>query len=206
MVSRSRGTTLIELCLVFAMVGVIMTLVSLYFVRARHYASDTETYSTVQRQANLALRRLTDAFYKGSKEWDQYYGDSVIFLSSEALTPSEPDLEFDAMTGEIVWKKWVCFYHDPVSQQIIRAEQPLALPTSNLLTQPEPEVSPEYFRTESALTRRTVARDVKNFQVVGTGTSYEVTVTCEAFSPVPGKSEEEKRVEVTVTTEIFLLN
>ena len=206
MVRKQRAFTILEALLVMALVGSLLTLVAMYFSRARHYTSDTETYSHVQSEANLALRRLTDAFYKGTVEWDQYYGDSVIFLSSERLTPSEPELEFDTATGKIVWKKWVCFYYDAANQSIIRAEQPLDSPTSNLLTQPAPAVSPDYFRTEPSLKRKPIAQDVTSFIISGTGVSYDVTVTCQAKSPVPRKSEDDKIIEVSVSTEVFLLN
>jgi prepilin-type N-terminal cleavage/methylation domain-containing protein len=201
-----RGFSIIETVLVMSILSTLLMLVAFFFVRARHFTSDAETYSRVQRQANLSLRRITDDLTSASKTWHQYFGTSVVFLSTEPNNATDPRLEFDSATGKVLWKKWVCYYYDASQRSIIRSEIPLQTPVSDLTTKPLPNVDLVDFESAPAQKRRQIARDVKLFDVTGTGDSFIISVTCEATSPVPGRQQSDKMVEVTVTTEVNLLN
>ena len=203
---KHRGFTILETVLVMSILSGLMLLVTIFFSRARHYTSETETYSRVQRQANICIRKLADAFYSASRKYTQYYGNSVIFLSSDPVQSTDPRLEFDPLTGKIMWKKWMLFAHDAAKEEVYSEQVPLDSPTAELLNLPAPDVDLPYFASNALATRRIVARNVKDFNVQGTGVSFIVTVTCEDSAPVPGRTDNDKIVEVSVTSEISLLN
>ena len=203
---KNRAFSILELVLVMGLLSLLVVLVAAFFSKAQHYTTDAETYSRVQRQTNIALRRITDEVQSGTSAFQQYRNDLVIFLSSTPNSPSEPTMEFDNATGQIIWKKWVCFYYDAPNRTIVRVEQPLVTPTSQLHTSPDPPVEPDFFTNTNNGVRRIIAKDVEDFFVLGTTNSYVFRVTCRSISPVPGRLPDDKIVEVSAETEINLLN
>jgi hypothetical protein len=74
------------------------------------------------------------------------------------------------------------------------------------MTAPDPHVDPGYFRTAPGLLRRPVGREVKSFTSSCTGRRFRLSVTTQGSAALAGLSEAQRHIEVTVTTEISVLN
>lgn len=203
---RSKGVTVVELAVVMALLGGLMSLVALFMKQGRDYASETEVYSRVQRSATRALRSITDDLYKATESSFNCYGDSAIFLSSRGFDSGEPSIEFHPSTGRVLWRTWVSYYHDATNETVVRADLPLSRPISEPGEVPAPSVGPETFRTQASIRRAPVAKNVTALEIVRPGQTVMVRMTCRDESPVSQPNPDNKVVEVTVYGEVHLIN
>ena len=208
MVRRPPGFTLIEAAIVFALMAALMTLVSMYFVRGQRYQADTETYATVQKNSSVVLRKVTSDLYTGTVKEMQVSPaeDAVWFLSSRPNGPDQPFLQFDAKTGKIVWRKWVCYYYDSVGKALVRAEVPLDPPDSELLMPPTPAVSLAFFQTSPSVTKQPVGRRVNEFRVGRTTKGVIVSLSTQAEAPLTNTEANDRLVQVQISSEVTLIN
>lgn len=207
---KSRhGLSLLEAVIVFSMMVALMILVTMFFTRGQRYATSTETYASVQRQATVLLGRVTDEMFRGTRQ-QMLVGadnDEVAFLSfapNEPNTADDPAVEFDATTGQLVWKKWVVFNYDLPSKQVRRLETPLATQTSDLSGPVSPEGDFAMFRANSGW--RPIGRDVRRFEIHPSVGGVSVSVTVGKEMPVSALTAEQKDVFVNVRMEVNLVN
>lgn len=201
-----RGVTVVELLIVMSLMSVLLSLVALYFRQARHYTSETETYARVQRQANRTLRRITSDLYLGTKNFSQVYGDSMYFPSSDALNEGDPPIEFSPLSGRVMWKSWVGYFLEPSESALYRVQIPFNSPISEPTQSPLPAVDPIAFRAPEVASRSPVAKNISAFEVTRAGSIFFFRVSARDLSPVPRASEADKVVEVTVETQVQLIN
>lgn len=205
---QQRAFTLLEASLVFCLLLLLMALVTMYFVRGNRYAIETETYATVQRASNQLLRRITNDLYRAAKSYLHIEpdGQAFWFLSSEPVQPEQPFLEFEETGGQIVWKKWVCYYRDPTTDVVSRAEQPLDPATANLLTAPEPAVDLGHFRSSASVHRKEVAQNIVRFAVSAADGGVLVSLTSHKQAPLTETTATQRTVEVSASQQIRLTN
>jgi type II secretory pathway pseudopilin PulG len=206
MVGRSRGFTVVEVSLVMLLTLVLMTLMASYFVRGKHYAAETETYSSAQRSANALLRHMADDIYRSSDQQLDVKPGSVVFLSFAPATGGEPLLELQPGTGKILWKKWVGYYHDATSGTIYRGELPLSPPIPEVSTPAQPATDALLFRTEPAVRRQPMPGQIRSFSVAQVGRRVRFRLTTWGRAPIVTNTDAQRDVEVSVETEIALLN
>ena len=184
----------------------LMTLMTMYLVRGKNFAAETETYASVQRSANQLLRRISNDIYHSSAKNNQITTNTVIFLSFAPTDSSDPELELEADSGLIMWKKWVSYYYEAGQTTLFRAELPLTTPTSDLTTAPGPSMDAVIVRTQPDVVRRPLATNVTDFNISGTPKMLKVRLTTQGDSPVASVSDAQRRVSVTVETEISIVN
>ncbi len=210
MTRRPSGITLVETSIVLSLVLILMTLLGAYLTKGQKFSLETDTYASVHNHASVVLRRISDELFRSSHRYlDNTDGRGVTMLSYGQISssdPEEPFIEFEPINGKILWKKWVCIFLDG-SGRIMRAEERLATPDSELLTKPLPNVDTAYFRSLPLNSLRLVSREVKNFEVVRSSErTVTVSITTWARTPVAAARDSDKDVEITVSTEVNLLN
>lgn len=207
-VRRRRGFSLLEAAVVLGLVLTLMVLLTMYFVRGNRYAVETETYATVQRASNQLLRRVTNDLYRATKAYLHVEPDgrALWFLCFEPAQSDQPFLEFQETDGQIVWKKWVCYYRDPDTNVVTRAEQALDPATANLLVEPLPAVDLDHFQSSTAVSRTEVARDVVSFLVSATEGGVLVSLTSRKEAPLTETTDSQRTVEVSASHQVRLMN
>ena len=194
--------------MVFALTGVLLTLVTLYFVRGQRYATDSETYSTVQRNTAVVLRKITSDLYTATAtQMEVSPGeDAIWFLSSRPTAAGQPELDLNSATGKIYWRKWVCYYYDAASESVMRAEIALDTPDSELTALPARPLTQAYFQTSPNVLRQPIGMHVKAFQITRTPKGVYVAVRTHAEAPLTNTRGQDRRVEVSLASEVTLLN
>ena len=205
---RRGGFTLLEASIVLSLMAVVMVLVTMYFVRAQRYATDTEAYASVQRDATVVLRKVTSDLYASTTKELGFSDDqdAVWFLSSRSSEPGQPFVEFRAETGKIVWRKWVCYYFEASSGKLFRAERALDSPDSELLTPPTPTPSLTYFQTSPDVIRQAVGRKVALFRVSPTTRGVNVALTTHGEAPLTNTTAEQRLIECSLASQVTLIN
>lgn len=205
---RPRGSSLIEVGLVFTLLAGLLTLVAIFFVRGQRYATDTETYATVQRNSAMVLRKVTSDLAASTLQLMESSPseDAVWFLSSRPAAPTDPYMEFNPTTGKIMWRKWVCYYHDAATQSVIRAEMPLDEPESEFLVAPARGVSLGFFQTSPDVVRQPVGQRVSFFRTVRTGNTVQVSLITQAEAPLTNSTAQDRLVEVRISSDVTLVN
>ncbi len=203
---RPWGTTLLELVIVFSLLSTLLALVAMYFVRGQHYTMDTESYSSLQREAILTIRRMREQLTRsterhiGVDEVDQSF---VYFLSFRSDNPNDPYIEFGGPESQVIWKKWVCFFHDAEQEEALQADIPLATPTFSLLTKPLPDVSLSSFQ---AAQQKTLGRQIRSLTFHTAENVILISLSAVGESPVPGRTAEDKVLEIHLNSKVTLTN
>lgn len=205
----SQGVTLLEAVVVLSMMIGLMVLITMFFVRGQRYATASEAYSSLQREATLTLSRITDEIYRGSSRHIVFGEDNkaVIFLSyspNEPVSATDKPVEFDDSAGRIVWKKWVCFFHDEARREVRRVEVPLESTTVDLTAVPAPE--PLFSVFESSVSQRSIGKNVREFLVLPNGTSLSVSLRFQSLMPLALLNENQKNIDIDVSMEVNLIN
>lgn len=203
-----RAFSLLEL-----MVGMSIVLLFLavsYFTLAQgvRYVKETDTYAYPQKEGTVLVRKLSEELSNSHERWviPGLQAASIRFLSAENPDNQSSRLDFDAVTGRPVWKKWVCYLWDSTTKQVTRYEVPLTPATAALTNEPAPSYLPDTFPTLSNARRRVVGRDIVDFKVVPSGTSqHSITVTSERQVAVSSRKTPE-RVRVTLQATVVILN
>lgn len=181
MVSRRRytGLTIIEVVIFTTILFGLMSILTLFLIKGRHYARQTESYGFSQREATKIIRKASDDLYQGTSKYFNLGANSFYFLSSRPLNNEAP-VEFDLNTGGTLWKSWVCYSYsyDPAEQEVTRSMILLTSPTSNLTSAPLPNVTLANFIAAQPSDRQAVGRGVHSFSILPAGISvYTLSVT-----------------------------
>ena len=170
--SQERGLTLIEVGVFSGMLLLLTLLLSALLAKGQVYTRNTSYYSVAHRESVRALNKIRGELSRATPHFLAINRERIYFLSSKTEPPGPP-IEFDPDTGGILWQRWVCFFLDAQSSQILEAEQSLTIPTSTLLTSPHPPVDFNHF--QNLENRRTVARGIVSLQMQQLGRQ---TVQC----------------------------
>jgi hypothetical protein len=184
----------------------LMTLMALFLVRGQRYAAEIETYSSVQSSANTLLRKMTDDIYRSSADQVVVGGSGLIFLSFGPTDDDQPPLELEATTGKILWKKWVAYYLDGPSETIYRGELPLADTLTDLSVAAAPAVDLATFPSAPGVSLRTLPGKVKAFSVTQMGDRIRLRLRTRGMAPISARTDAQREVEVSVETDVALLN
>jgi hypothetical protein len=203
---RSRGFTLVEGLIVCTLLLGMMGLVAAFFSRGQRYTVETNSYATVQRDANEILRKVSDDLYRATTNQCRPGPGSIVFLSYGPTDADQPPLELENPGGKILWKKWVGYYLDAPSKTMYRTEVPLDDKTSDLMTAPDPDVDDAYVRSEPGLARRPCGHGVSSFVVTPSPTRFRIALTTTGAANLTGWDENQRKIEVTVSTEISVLD
>lgn len=125
------------------LLAILMT--SLYFVLVgglRHHRL-TGAQQEAQQEAMVGMRRISaeltnthqGAFTHGIKPVGY-----VIFISADEPLPVSPGNWTYENGTQLLYKKWVCFFHDPVKSELRRSEIGLKLPSASPSTLPIPTI------------------------------------------------------------------
>ena len=146
-----RGLSLVEVAIYSALALLLMGSVYGVLVIGLRYSGSSQTYADAQREAMLAVRKIGQELCNGNPAAvslrDVDSGGSVIiedhifFMSADQPYPNQDAFWQYNTFGELLWWKWVCFYHDAANQRLVRSEiieptGPLALPP--MPSQPAP--------------------------------------------------------------------
>jgi hypothetical protein len=203
--TRSSGFTLVEGLIVCTLLLGMMGLVAAFFDRGQRYTVETNSYATVQRDANEILRKVTHDLYQATSEQSRTGPSSVMFLSYGPTAAGDPPIEMENPSGRILWRKWIAYYLDIPSETLYRTEVPLDAPTSTLMSSPQPDIDNSYIRGEPGLERRPCGQGVSAFVVVHSGRKFKISLTTVGAANLTGLDETQRKIEVTVSTEITVL-
>lgn len=206
---RAAGITLIEVSIVLSLTLILMTILGVYLTKGQRFSLETDSYATAHNHASVVLRRVSDELFRASHRYLHTDGSGVTMLSYGQVSsgdPDEPFIEFEPINGKILWKKWVGFFLD-ASGKIMRAQERLMSPDSELLVKPLPDIDTAYFRSLPVASLQPISRQVKKFEVAPSSErTVTITITTWAKTPVATMRDSDKDVEITVTTEVNLLN
>ena len=174
---RKKGTTLLELLIVTALMGIIMVSVStLIRVAVDYYFYATEQIE-VQRRALLSLNLLGQelSFSNiGTVKEEAGTNPGLIFASAAGATGG---LARDA-AGRLVWNRWIGYYFDTVNDRptLMRKEMPIATGSPLL-----PDVNPLTIGSFLSLTDpgRVMAAGITDVKAEKLTDAVRITVTAE---------------------------
>ncbi|MCA9794330.1 MAG: hypothetical protein KC910_21130, partial [Candidatus Eremiobacteraeota bacterium] len=113
-------------------------------------------FAAAQQQALQAMASVLTEFSNSTPASVTVAAEHVIFLSPEPPLPAAGAFTFSP-AGKLLWQKWVCFYRDGDTRQLVRAEIPLAAAIDEPV--PLPAV-PTLADFQAADQRQTVARNI----------------------------------------------
>lgn len=211
MVRKQTGFTLTEIVVVFSLLLVLLALMAMYFVRGQHYVTDIDAYSTLQRETAVTLQQVCDRLASSTTEYLRLHNQEkpsdhpshLYGLSPYSDKPGDPLIEFGGTRHQVVWKKWIGFYHVPETQLLYFVEIPLTPPTFNLIAQPKPKVS--YPSLLSAPRPRQLGRRISEFWLEQFNERIAVTLVGKGVSPVPLRTEKDKILEIRLTGQVLLV-
>jgi hypothetical protein len=157
------------------LLGFLMTGIYAAFSISQLFYESAQGATTAQQEAikalNAAIRLLSEG--RAATLATSSGGPAGLrLLSARTATGA---FQHDS-AGELLWQRWSCLYLDSSSGTLVLKEQPLTTPTT-VIPSPAPTVAA--LAANSALTARTVARDVKalSFPSVAAGeVAVQVTV------------------------------
>ena len=183
----------------------LMVLLAQFLSKGSKYAHRTETISGVQREATKLTRALSLDLSRSTVDRFQWGAGSMIFLSSRSVDSNAPAVEFDPVTGGVMWREWAAYYLDQSAHVVRRFQQALAPPTSD-------PIAPDSLWQLADLPDlpqdqgRVVARNIEDFSPTGKATSQsiEIKVVAKDVLKVGNVSNAEKNVQVEISTIIRL--
>ena len=201
-----RGFSILEMVIVSGLFFGLLALVSAFVVKGKRIAVRTETLASVQHEATKLVRALSQDLGRGTMETPKWSVGSLIFLSSKPVDRSaEPELEFDASSGKVLWKSWVGYHLDPADGKVRRFVSPLATPVAEPIDAPN-----EWDLTDlpglDLSTGRIVAKQIIEFVPEGAPSADYIRYRVRARGEVPlgNLSAVEKTVEVELSTTVRL--
>jgi len=206
---RRRGFSLIELILAMSMLLGFLVITHMTLYQGTRYVKETDTYAYPQKEGSVVLRKLRDELSNSIDRWaiPGANAGSIRFLSANAVLAQTPHLDFDPVTGDLVWKKWVTYLWNPTAETITRYELPLQTPTSVLVSEPSPTVIPDDFPTQPGVRSRCLARGINFFQILPSGNGrWLISLTAEKQVSVSSRRNRPERVRVNFETTAVILN
>ncbi len=164
-----RGTTLVELIIAMGVSAMLLTAVYAVLYYGLHYYRDSTAEMEVERNALLAVMRLSNEMAEGSRmslavfdSNDKYPG--VIFGS-----PRDESGQVAYIDGVIQWQKFVAYYKAVRNGRfvLVRKEMLLPKPVSEPPVVPV-DLTPEVFEGRTDLPERIMARGIERFELVDT--------------------------------------
>jgi hypothetical protein len=209
MVKNRRGFSLVEVAVIMTLTLTLLALTAGYFVRGQRYAAETETYSSVQRTASQALRRMTNDIYRANADQMSTAGQSIAFLSYAPALQQGTELELQtgagAGAGSILWKKWQGFFYDDATDTLYRGEvklvAPVALPADAL-----PALEAADFPTAGSLVRERLPGQISKCTFTRLGRRVRIELAAIGQAPISVQKNEQREVEIQVTTEVSVIN
>jgi hypothetical protein len=199
-----RGVSVVEVLIVAVLFFGLLSLVASFLVKGKRLAVRTESLSSVQQEAVKLTRALAQDLNRGTQIDMRWASGALVFLSSKAVDPtSEPELEFEAGTGRVVWKQWVGYYLDPASMEVRRFTQALASPSSDPFS-----ITGGLLETDlpglPSSQGRVVARQILDFVPTGRVAEnlMEFRVRAQGQVPLGNLTDQEKIIEVELSTMI----
>lgn len=205
-VRRRAGISVVETLIVSALFFGLLTLLVAFFVKGQRMAVKTEAVSRVQHEASRLSRAVASDLYQSTWKWSQWSDGALIVLSSRPGEDDEPALEFQPLTGEVLWKKWVAFVLDPTTGEVRRHEVRLNSETADLSTLPLPVLNLTDLPALDPAKGKVVGRDILEFAPMGSHSSGTIEFRVKAGTEVAlgNLKPEEKMVEVALSTTIRL--
>jgi hypothetical protein len=137
---QKRGTTLAELAVASFLLAILLTLTHLALIEGVKKQQALREEIELQQDALAIMARLSRETAEGHSPtfWpDRAVGAPLTMPGGEPtgfvfLSPRDADghITLDATTNRPIWQKRVCYYFDPTTQKVFRAEEPLATPSS----------------------------------------------------------------------------
>ena len=207
MVAR-RGMSMIEVIVAGTMTLSLLILTYTILSQGIHYARETEANASAQQESHKAMRQIVRELTNSVKEHSDPGGSYITFLSAEPLTGQGTGPSFDPSTGRLVWKKWVCFWHDASAKTLVRAEIALTPAISDLTSVPSPVVPLNTpFLALPASEKRIVARGVEKFEAANAGQrSFKLELQVRTTASIATRQEATKQNQVNLASRVTVVN
>lgn len=147
------------------------------------YARTGTAYQDAQRQVFIGMQKLREDLSNGTfvqREPVSPMVDSnyIIFASP---VPEEPAIEWTYEGTSLQYHAWICYYHDPATQELKRVR----LPFSSALRAFELPEPPELvdFQSSPASKTKVVARGVTELRLSDGGTNQQVRIRLSSTVP-----------------------
>lgn len=198
---RARGTSLFELLIATALVGLLMTMVYTILASGVNYYLSQSATIDVQQNALIAMSALTNELVEtngGSLKTDQDLPTVGIVFGS----PRDAAGNINYVNTKLQWAKFVCYYLDVVRDVpcLMRTEKPLSdftfsPPISFNFPPPvNPAWDAEFFKSSNG-PKRIVARYITKLE---TTQSFPLPLTIEASTHVRYDFKVEIQTKVTL--------
>ncbi len=160
---REAGVSLIEVTVFSSILLGLLAIVSTFLVQGKRYFRQTESYALSQREASLLVNGITADLYRATEEHLTLEPAQMFFLSSLTEDDDAP-IEFDPVSADTLWQRWVCYQHLPQSEEAVRTTIALQSPTSQISTLPVPEFAD--FLEVLPPDRKVVGRGVESLRFI----------------------------------------
>lgn len=177
--SRRRGSTLLEVMVAAAIMGLLITTVFALFKMgiSAWFKADGLTDLVQQGQA-VGARWVRDVEVTANQAVSVSPGGDAISLPS--ARDATGNFVLDPSTSELVWQKYILYYFDPVAGEVRRAEVPIAAPTRSVVPLETYSGQP----LSNFMTGGTVlARQVSTFTAAAGGRMAYLTVVAQKPRP-----------------------
>lgn len=166
-----QGSTLIEVVIYQSILLLLFSGLYVTVFGAMRYLRKSDVYQDVLRQAQVGLLKVSQELVNTSASSRTLGAGNqhILFLSPDVLLPASGPWTYTA-TGQLQYKKWVCFYFDAASGSLRRCERALGAPQ----TSPPAPAAPDFASQMLPLPAKTIARFVVNAQFLA-GPSPTVT-------------------------------
>lgn len=158
---KRQAMTLVETLVAVLLMSLAATLLSGFLVFAMRQGVRYDSRQRILSSASRTFERVSDAV--GASRFTAVRRDLSIagWLVPVARTGAQPSMQFDPVTGHILWQAWHAFGFDAARGVVWENDVPVSSPTSDML-----EVLEQVPVTHSPGARRTLAEDVKELELV----------------------------------------
>lgn len=163
--SERRGFTLVEMLVYMAILSLLLSGIYMLLVGGLGFVRDGSAYQTAQQQALVGMRWLSSETCNSTRvRRSPALGPTtnsthLIFLSPDPIGGGS----WTYSGAELEYQKYVCFFWDSASSQLIRTEQALSSPAISILTDPPPSLATMQAIPEPD--RRVIARQITDLRI-----------------------------------------
>lgn len=191
------GTTLVEVLVYMALMGIVFAGIYGVFIASLRYYRTAEATARLQQNALIALSSITSDMSEtksSSISVNPSSPQGISFASPKKIPDGTYNI--DTSTGEIYFQKWICYYLDENTGDLIRKEVEINNPTTSPGTMQVPLLV-----QEDSPYRKVVARGIQLLEIDSADApTYSITLTADQTTDTT------KQNKIIVKTDVFVRN
>ncbi|MBI3925356.1 MAG: hypothetical protein HY319_07455 [Armatimonadetes bacterium] len=196
--SVCRAFSLLELVVYCALLLLLLGGIYLLVTSGMRYLQLGTAYESVQQQSQVGVRKMVDEVGNSSRAalfFDAVPTSHLILLSADRPLPDQDPWTY--ASGQLQYRKWVCFYWNQAERTLVRSE----LDAGGLFTDPTAPPRPGLAALQAAPSR-VLAREISGliFSFGATNQFVRIQISAEE------DTASDRVTRVTLATEVQLQN